>query len=125
MNQADANEYIEDTNAADNAAKRGMQNEHAKSLRQMAEKIVLLPESGPGEVEKERTHLQTKDDQDYAKRFVHERESVRPWKQGSASGFLKGSDAVGNVAIINVGRIDLRKAFERPFNITRRFLGNA
>ncbi len=89
----------------------------------MNEEIVLFPEIGPGKIEEERAHLQAKDDQDYAKRLVHERESD-PIRQGSASGFLKRGDAVGNVAIVNIGRIDLGEAFERPFNITRGFLGN-
>ena len=92
---------------------------------QMEEEKVLFPEIGPRKIEKKRAHLQAKDDQNCAKRLVHERESVNPAKQGSASGFLKRGDTVGDVAIVNVGRIDLRKALERPFNITRRFLGNA
>ena len=90
----------------------------------MEKKIVLFPEIGPREIEKERAHLQAKDDQNYAKRLVHERESANPAKQGSASGFLKRGDAIGDVTIVNVGRIDLREALERPFDITRRFLGN-
>ncbi len=90
----------------------------------MAQEIVLLPEIGPREIEEKGAHLQAKDDQDYAKRFVHERESARLGKKRSASGFLKRGNAVRNVAVINVGRIDLGKTLERRFDITRRFLSN-
>jgi hypothetical protein len=38
----------------------------------MVKEIVLLPETGPGEIEEKSAHLQAKDDQNYAKSFVHE-----------------------------------------------------
>ena len=124
MNQADANKNIENADAADGAAKRRMKKKKTQCLGQVDEKIVLLPEIGPGEIEKECAHLQAKDDQNDTKRLIHERKSENPREQGSASGFLKRGDAVGNIAIVDIGRIDLREALERPFNIPRRFLGN-
>ena len=90
----------------------------------MAEEKVLLPEIGPREIKEKCAHLQAKDDQDYAKRFVHERESAHPRKKRSASGFLKRGDAVRDIAVVNIGRINLGKAFERRFDITRGFLSN-
>ena len=101
-----------------------MKQKHADGGGQMAKEVILFPEIGPREIKEKRAHLQTKDDQDYAKCFVHERELARPGKKRSASGFLKRGDAVGNVAIVDIGRIDLRKALERPFHIAGRFLGN-
>ena len=124
MNHADSSKDVEDADAADYTPNGRMQEKHAKRLRQMDKKIVLLPEIGPGEIKEEGAHLQAKDDQNYAESLVHERESVNPAKQGSASGFLKRGDAIGDVTIVNITRIDLRKALERPFDITRRFLGN-
>src|SRR5215467_10206225 len=43
----------------------------------MEEKIVLFPEIGPRKIEKKRAHLQAKDDQNCAKRLVHERETEK------------------------------------------------
>src|SRR5579871_808435 len=122
LNQIDGDEDIENAEATDDAAKRGVQEKHANGLRQVREDVIALPKIRPGQVEKERTHLQTKNDKNDAKRFIHERRSVRPRKRRSASGLLKRSDAVGNVAIIDVGRIDLRETFERRLNVTRGFL---
>jgi hypothetical protein len=76
LDQADGDEDIENTEATDDAAKGRVQQKQAKSHRQMAEEIVLFPEIGPREIEEKGAHLQTKNDQDYAKRFVHERESA-------------------------------------------------
>jgi hypothetical protein len=72
LNQADADENIEDAEATDNAAEGGVQKKQAHRSRKMVKKIVLLPEIGPGEIEEKSAHLQTKDDQDYAQRFIHE-----------------------------------------------------
>ena len=90
----------------------------------MTQEVVLLPEIGPGEIQEKRTHLQTKNDQNYAQCFIHERELARPGKKRSAGGFLKRGDAVRHIAVVNIGRIDLGETLERCFYITRRFLGN-
>src|ERR1700674_1705157 len=42
----------------------------------------------------------------------------------SADRFLQSSDAIGNVAIVDVHRIDLEKTLKRCFRLTRGFLGN-
>lgn len=89
----------------------------------MTQKKVLFPEIGPGEIEEKGTHLQTKNDQNYAQRFIHERE-LAPGQMRSAGRFLKRGDAVRDITVVNIGRIDLRETLERRFYITRRFLGN-
>jgi len=91
----------------------------------MCKEVVVLPIVSPREIEKEGAHLQAKNDQNDAKRFAHERRSVCPRKRRSAGGLLKRGDALGNVAVVNVARIDLRKTLQRRFNLTRRFLSNA
>jgi hypothetical protein len=72
LNQADADENIKNAEAADDATKRRVKKKQAHRSRKMVKEIVLLPEIGPGEIEEKSAHLQTKDDQDYAQRFVHE-----------------------------------------------------
>ena len=73
MNQADGNQDIEDAEAADDAAKGSVQEKYSHGLRKVSEKIVTFPIVRPREIEKERAHLQAKDNQNDAKRFVHER----------------------------------------------------
>src|SRR5438445_13150511 len=102
-----------------------MEKQHSKCLRKMREEIVVLPVVSPWEIEKERAHLQAKNDQNDAKRFIHERRSVCPRKQRLASGLLKRGNAFRDVAVVNVARIDLRKTFQRRFNVTCGFLSNA
>jgi len=115
LDHADGDENIENAEAADNAAKRGMKEKQADGQRRVAQEVVLLPEIRPWEIQEKRTHLQTKNDQDYAQRFVHERELARPGKKRLTSGFLKRSDAVRHIAVVNIGRIDLRETLERRF----------
>lgn len=101
-----------------------MEQKSAKRIGQMNEKIIALPKIRPRQIEQERTHLQTQNDKNDAQRFIHERRSGRPKLQELASRLLKRGDAVSNIAIIDIGRIDLRKTLERRFNVTRGFLSN-
>lgn len=101
-----------------------MKQEKAERLGQMGEEVVVFPKFRPREIEKEGSHLQAQDDKNDAKRFVHERRSVRQRTRKLASGLLKRSDAVGDIAIIDIGRIHLREALQRRFNVTRGFLRN-
>ena len=78
MNQADGNQDIEDAEAADDATKGRVEKKHSQSLWKVDEEIVAFPIVRPREIEKEGAHLQAEDNQDYAKRFVHERRSVWP-----------------------------------------------
>jgi hypothetical protein len=78
LNQADGDEDIEDAEAADDATKGSVEKKHSQGLRKVSEEIVALPIVGPREIEKERAHLQAEDNQNDAKRFVHERRSVWP-----------------------------------------------
>ena len=73
MNQTDGDENVENSQTADDAAEGSMEKQHSKCLRKMREEIVVLPVVSPWEVEKERAHLQAEDNQNDAKRFVHER----------------------------------------------------
>jgi len=73
LNQADGNQDIEDAEAADDAAKGSVQEKYSHGLRKVSEKIVTFPIVRPREIEKERAHLQAEDNQNDAKRFVHER----------------------------------------------------
>jgi hypothetical protein len=73
LNQADGNQDIEDAEAADDAAKGSVQEKYSHGLRKVNEKIVPFPIVRPREIEKERAHLQAEDNQNDAKRFVHER----------------------------------------------------
>jgi len=73
LNQADGNQDIEDAEAADDTANGSVEKKHSHGLWKVSEKIVAFPIVGPREIEKEGAHLQAEDNQNNAKRFVHER----------------------------------------------------
>jgi len=73
LNQADGNQDIEDAEAADDATNGSVEKKHSHGLRKVSEEIVAFPIVRPREIEKEGAHLQAEDNQNNAKRFVHER----------------------------------------------------
>ena len=93
--------------------------------RKMVEEEVLLPEGGPREIEQQSSHLEANNNQKCAKDTVHGQEGKGSIKcSASTDGLLKSSDTIGNVAIVDVHRIDLGKTLKRCFRLTRGFLGN-
>jgi len=95
--------------------------------RKVAEKKVLFPESGPREIEEQSSHFEANDDQHCAKDTVHRKEGITRNRQcrNSTDGLLESSDAIGDIAVIDVHRIDLGKTLQRCCRLTRGFLGNA
>src|SRR6185437_3883203 len=94
--------------------------------RKMDQKKILLPEGGPREIEEQSSHFEANNDQQSAQDAVHGYEKV-PWIREftkSTDRFLEGSDAVSDVAIIDIHRVDLGETLQRCFRLTRGFLGN-
>jgi hypothetical protein len=91
----------------------------------MVEKEVLFPESGPREIEEQRSHLEADNDQKCAKDTVHGQEGKGCIKcRVSTDGLLESSDAISDVAIVDVHRIDLGKTLQGCYRLTCGFLGN-
>src|SRR5512137_917714 len=72
-NHADGENDVQHADAADGAAKRGMQ-EQRHQRGEMAQEIILFPEGGPGKIQEQSSHLEAKNDKNGAKHAVHERE---------------------------------------------------
>jgi hypothetical protein len=68
--KAERQENIENAEAADGAAERGMEHD-VNERRKMNEKKVLFPKGGPGEIEEQSSHLEANDDQQCTKDAVH------------------------------------------------------
>ncbi len=94
---------------------------------EMAEKEVLLPEGRPWEIEEQGSHFEANNDQQRTKDTVHGDEGIACINECriSADGLLKSSDAIRDVTVVNVHRVDLRETLERCFRLTCGFLGNA
>ena len=125
-NEAESQEYVQHANAADGSAKRGMKD-NVNERRKVVEKEVLFPEGGPRKIEEQGSHLEANDDQQRAEDTVHGYEGIACISEYrvSTARLLESGDAISDVAIIDVHRIDLGKAFQRCFRLTRGFLGNA
>ena len=95
--------------------------------RKMVEKEVLLPEGRPREIEEQGSHFEANNDQQRAKDTVHGYEGIACISECrvSADGLLKSSNAVSDITVVNVHRVDLRETLERCFRLTCGFLGNA
>jgi hypothetical protein len=63
-------ENIQNAEAANGAAKRGMEHD-VNERRKMNEKKVLFPKGGPREIEEQSSHLEANDDQQCAKDAIH------------------------------------------------------
>jgi len=68
--KAERQENIENAEAADGAAERGMKHD-VNERRKMNEKKVLFPKGGPREIEEQSSHLEANDDEQCAKDTVH------------------------------------------------------
>jgi hypothetical protein len=68
--EAKGDKNIEDAEAADDTTKRGMEYQ-GHETRKMIEKIVLLPEGRPREVEEQRSKLETEYDHQCTQNPVH------------------------------------------------------
>ena len=80
--------------------------------REVVEEKVLFPESRPRKIEKQCSHFEADNDQQRAEDTVHSGEGIACINKCrvSADGLLESSDAIGDVSIIDVHRIDLGKA---------------
>lgn len=91
--------------------------------RKMQQEKVLFPEIGPGQIEQQRSHFEANHHQQCAKYTVHEEELARINTRRTSTGrLLEGGNAIGNVAVIDVHRIDLGEAFQRRLRLAGRFL---
>jgi len=112
-NQAKCKENIQQANATDNSSKGRMKNDRHEQ-GEMTQKIVLFPKSSPREIEQQRTHFNAENYEQRSKNPVHEKRNLPGEKAQSLSdGFLKGGNALGDIPVIDVHRIDLGKTLER------------
>jgi hypothetical protein len=68
--EAKGDKNIEDAEAADDTAERWVEND-GHERREMAQKVVLLPEGRPWEIEKQRSKLEAQHDHQRTKNPVH------------------------------------------------------
>jgi hypothetical protein len=94
--------------------------------RKVVEEKILFPKGGPRKIEKQCSHFEADDDQQRAEDTVHSWEGIACINRCrvSANGLLESSDAIGDVSVIDVHRVDLGKTLQRCFRLTRRFLSN-
>src|SRR5579859_5763723 len=125
-NKAESHKDIQDPEAADGSAK-GRVKEQPDQRRKVDEKEVLLPEIRPRKIEKQRSHLEANDDQECTQNAIHGREETARIRnsRASASGLLESSNAIRDVAIVDVHRVNLGETFQRCLRLTRGFQGDA
>ena len=68
----DAEIHVQHTQAADGAAQGRVQEKGDKS-GEAAEKIILFPMRGPGEIEEDDAHFETEQDENGSRKAVHDR----------------------------------------------------
>src|SRR5256714_15175101 len=57
--------------------------------------------------------------------FIVGETEPRPCERALTRGLLKSGDALTHIAVIDVYRVDLRKALQRRAQLARRFLGHS
>jgi hypothetical protein len=91
--------------------------------RKVAEKVVLLPEGGPRQIEEQRAHLEAKNNDDGTKEFIHEKRfSAGRGNRELTGRLLKRGNALRNVTIVDVDGVDLGETLQGGIRITGRFL---
>src|SRR3954470_10995181 len=94
----------------------------ANQRREMTQKIILFPDSGPRKIEKDRSHNAANHHQQSAQEAIHAREAAPGLNkvETSASWLLKRGDAFAHIAIVDVIRVNPGKTLQRRFRFARR-----
>src|SRR5207245_9308023 len=92
--------------------------------RKWSEEKVVYPIARPRKIQEHRAHFERKNDQKRAINPVHRSAEFRGIRKasGSADGLLKGSDAFGHAAVIDVHCVDLGETLQSSFRLVRRCL---